>query len=97
MSTTRAQFRQSRLGELNQLEGEIDKLQRRARIVGYDEESQHRERMEMLMQRRDEAAAMLERLADAGTDDWQELAAKVDQAISDLEASTRAVVASLRT
>ena len=97
MSTTRAQFRQSRLGELNQLEGEIDKLQRRARIVGYDEESQHHERMEMLAKKRDEVAAMLERLADAGADDWQELAGKIDQAISDLEASTRAIMANLRT
>jgi hypothetical protein len=96
MVTTKDQFVQSRLGEYSQITGAIDKLQRRARIVGNDVSREHHEQMEGLLAMRDDAMRKIEAMRQAPANDWQSLADDVDNALAELEAATRRVVADLR-
>ena len=96
MVTTRDQFVQSRLGEYSQITGAIDKLQRRAHIVGNDVTREHHEQMESLLAMRDDAMHKIEALRQGAPTDWQPLAEEVDIALADLEAATRRVVADLK-
>lgn len=96
MVTTKDQFVQSRLGEYSQITGAVDKLQRRAHIVGNDVSREHHEQMEVLLAMREEAMHRIEAVRQAGPTEWQSLADGVDVALADLEATTRRVVAALK-
>jgi hypothetical protein len=94
--TTKDQFVQSRLGEYSQITGAIDKLERRARIVGNDVSREHHDQMESLLEMRNEAMRKIEEVRRASPTDWQSYADAVDVALAELEAATRRVVADIK-
>jgi len=95
MDPVRQQWWQSRQGELSQLDSQLEKLELRARAIGYSEDSQHSRRMQALSEKRDRIWSLLDALSDVATDEFPRAADEIDRAINDLEESIREVVDAL--
>ena len=92
----RDEYLEKMKAQLDHWNSEIDKLEDRSQEVQADAQSEYRERIDALKQRRQEVREKLDTLQNAGEGAWQDVRAGIDMAWTAMDEALRSAVSRFR-